>query len=77
MATIENRSRFIVTVANRDDLLKTFPHSKRADAMAYVRQLSTEYGFKPKLSRGEQQLHRPLPRGGLSRSLSPMCDYFK
>lgn len=51
MATIENRSRFTVTVANRDDLLKTFPHSKRADAMAYVRQLSTEYGFKAKLSR--------------------------
>ncbi|MFG6458387.1 site-specific integrase [Roseateles sp. BYS96W] len=51
MATIENRSRFVVTVANRDDLLKTFPHSKRADAMAYVRQLSNEQGFKPKLSR--------------------------
>jgi len=50
MASIENRSRFIVSVQHRDDLTKTFAHNRESQLKAYVAQLKTQ-GYKPKLSR--------------------------
>jgi integrase len=50
MASIENRSHYQVTVKNRDDLTKTFPHNKVEKAEAYC-QLLLSQKFKPKLSR--------------------------
>jgi integrase len=50
MASIENRSHYQVTVKNRDDLTKTFPHNQVEKAEAYC-QLLLSQKFKPKLSR--------------------------
>lgn len=50
MASIENRSRFKVTVQNRDDLTLTFTHSAIKAVKTYVEELKAK-GFKPKLSR--------------------------
>ena len=50
MASIENRSRFKVTVLNRDDLTLTFTHSALKAVKAYIEELRAK-GFKPKLSR--------------------------
>ncbi|MFN3629511.1 MAG: hypothetical protein ACK4XK_05530 [Casimicrobiaceae bacterium] len=48
MASIENKSRTQVSVKNRDDLTKLFPHDKLAAASAYVAEL-TKDGHKPSL----------------------------
>jgi integrase len=50
MASIENRSRFVVAVQNRDDLTKTFTYSALKALKAYIDKLKTQ-GFKPKASR--------------------------
>lgn len=50
MASLENRSHHQVTVKNRDDLTKTFPHNQVKKAEAYCQLLQAEK-FKPKLSR--------------------------
>jgi hypothetical protein len=50
MASIENRSRFIVTVKQRDDLRRSFPYNREAELQAYVAKLRLD-GFKPKLER--------------------------
>lgn len=50
MASIENRSRFKVTVQNRDDLTLTFTHSAVKAVKTYVEELRAK-GFKPKVSR--------------------------
>lgn len=50
MASIENRSRFKVTVQNREDLTQTFTHSAFKAVKAYVEALKSQ-GFKPKASR--------------------------
>lgn len=50
MASIENRSQYLVTVKHRDDLKQTFAHSARKKADAYVESLKGQ-GLKPKLSR--------------------------
>lgn len=50
MASIENRSRFKVSVHNRDDLTLTFTHSAVKPLKAYIEELKAK-GFKPKLSR--------------------------
>jgi hypothetical protein len=39
MASIENRSRFKVTVQNRDDLTETFTHSATEAVKAHIKQL--------------------------------------
>lgn len=49
MASIENRSRFKVSVRNRDDLTKTFTYTAKKAVQAYLRELRDQ-GFKPKLS---------------------------
>lgn len=50
MASIENRSRFVVTVQNRKNLTKTFAYNREADLKTYVAELKSN-GFKPKLTR--------------------------
>jgi len=50
MASIENRSRFLVTVKNREDLSQTFHYSAKQGLQAHLHQLKSQ-GFKPKLSR--------------------------
>ncbi|WP_417069488.1 site-specific integrase [Niveibacterium terrae] len=50
MASIENRSRFEVTVRNRDDLTQIFAHNAKKRAEAYCKSLSGQ-GLKPKLAR--------------------------
>ena len=50
MASIENRSRFVVTVQNRGDLTKTFAYTRVEELKAYIAKLK-EQDFKPKLSR--------------------------
>jgi|GEM_PF-5385147 len=51
MASIENRSRFKVTVQNRGDLSRTFIHSATEAVKAYIAELKA-MGFKPRLSPG-------------------------
>ncbi|CAM5462099.1 site-specific integrase [Eoetvoesiella caeni] len=55
MASIDNRSNYIVTVRNRDDLTRTFPYSKRSDAAAYFSEL-TGQGFKPQVQQLEDKI---------------------
>lgn len=50
MASIENRSRFKVTVQNRSDLTRTFIHSALKAVKAYIEELKAK-GLKPKVSR--------------------------
>jgi predicted transcriptional regulator len=52
MASIENRSRYTVTVKNRDDLTQEFPLSKSKANQAHIAKLR-EQDFKPKLSQTE------------------------
>ena len=54
MTSIENRSHYQVTVKNRDDLTKTFPHNKPNKADAYLRALEAQK-LKPKLVRLDDQ----------------------
>ncbi|WP_250473079.1 site-specific integrase [Caballeronia sp. GAFFF1] len=50
MASIDNRSRFIVRVQNRDDLERTFPYSNTNKVTQYVDDLKRQ-GFKPRVER--------------------------
>jgi len=50
MASIENRSRYQVSVKNRDDLTKTFAHSSKSKAEEYCQSLEAQK-LKPRLSR--------------------------
>lgn len=50
MASIENRSRFIVTVQNREDLTRTFACTRDKELKRYIAKLKAD-GYKPKLVR--------------------------
>lgn len=50
MASIENRSRFVVTVQNRADLAQTFAFNREKKLKAYLDRLKAA-GFKPKVTR--------------------------
>ncbi|MCO5119746.1 MAG: site-specific integrase [Burkholderiaceae bacterium] len=50
MASIENRSRFVVTVQNCKDLTRTFSYNREKELAAYVARLKAD-GYKPRLSR--------------------------
>lgn len=54
MASIENRSTFIVTVQNRDDLTKTFAWTREAAVKAYCAHLKAQ-GLKPRLARSNNR----------------------
>jgi len=50
MASIENRSRFVVTVQNREDLTETFAFNREVALKACIAKLKAD-GYKPKLTR--------------------------
>lgn len=50
MASIENRSHYQVTIKNRDDLTKTFPHNAKKAAEDYCESLKAQK-LKPRLAR--------------------------
>lgn len=50
MASIENRSRFVVKVLNVPALTQTFAYNREASLKAYLAELESQ-GYKPKLSR--------------------------
>jgi len=50
MASIESRSRYVVSVQNRDDLTQTFAFNRTAALKAFIADLKKQ-GYKPKLSR--------------------------
>ena len=50
MASIENRSRFVVTVQNREDLTQTFAYNRDKQLKLYIATLKAD-GYKPKLVR--------------------------
>lgn len=54
MASIENRSRFIVTVQNRDDLTQHFAYNREKALKAYIAQLRAD-DYKPRLARTNDQ----------------------
>ncbi|MFM2067258.1 MAG: hypothetical protein RLZZ584_2167, partial [Pseudomonadota bacterium] len=66
MASIENRSRFVVTVRQREDLRQTFAYNREVKLAAYVAALEAQ-GFKPKIARTQdsyairvREVGRPL-----------------
>jgi hypothetical protein len=50
MASIENRSRFVVTIQNCEHLTKTFAYNREPALKAYIAELKAD-GYKPKLTR--------------------------
>ena len=50
MASIENRSRFVVTVQNCEDLTRTFSYNREKELAAYVAHLKAG-GYKPSCPR--------------------------
>ena len=50
MASIENRSRFVVTVQKRDDLTRSFAYNREQQLKLYLAELKAN-GYKPKLHR--------------------------
>lgn len=50
MASIENRSRYIVTVKKRSALTQTFAYTREKELKAYLASLKAD-GYKPKLTR--------------------------
>ncbi|UUZ77443.1 hypothetical protein LP414_09585 [Polaromonas sp. P1(28)-13] len=54
MATIENRSRYCVSVKNRDDLTRRFPFTQESEATAY-RDSLRDKRLKPNLTQEEDQ----------------------
>ncbi|EEF27621.1 conserved hypothetical protein [Ricinus communis] len=53
MATIENRSRYVVSVKNNDEYYREFPFTNRDAATEYCAWLETEKGYKAKLKQKE------------------------
>ena len=50
MASIENRSGFVVTVPKQADVTKSFAYTREKDAKSYIAELEAA-AYKPKLSR--------------------------
>lgn len=50
MASIENRSRFVVTVQNCEHFTRTFAYNREQDLKVYIAELKAA-GYKPRLSR--------------------------
>ena len=53
VATIENRSRFVVSVKSKDEYYREFPFTNRDAADEYCAWLETEKGYKAKLKQKE------------------------
>jgi integrase len=50
MATIENRSRYVVSVKNREDLYREFPFTNLSEAKLYAKNIQAEQKLKPVLT---------------------------
>ena len=64
MASIENRSRYHVSVKNRDDLTKTFAHSSKLKADEYCNSIIRQK-LKPKLPRLDDKFIIRIRQHGL------------
>jgi hypothetical protein len=53
MATIMNRSKWTVSVKNREDLTRTFPFNESAKIRAYVAKLRKEERVEPDARQAE------------------------
>lgn len=65
MATVENRSRYCVTVKNRDDLTRRFPFTQLAKAEAY-RDSLREVNCKPRITQEGDQFFVRIRQKGYS-----------
>ena len=63
MATITNRSAFIVSVPRHSDLERSFTYDAQPDITDYVKQLR-EQGFKPAIRQLEDQMQVRIRRVG-------------
>ena len=72
MATIENRSRYIVSVKNRDDLCREFPFSKLLEAKQYAVDLGNQ-NFKPYLTQKENAFLVKITQAGY-KPVRTTCD---
>ena len=63
MATITNRSNYLVSVARHPELARNFAYSAQSDISAYVKQLG-EQGFKPVIRQLEDKLQVRIRRVG-------------
>lgn len=70
MASIENRSRYVVTVQNRDDLTKTFACTREAKLKTYIAHLKAQ-GYKAKLSRTNDKYLVRVREGGKTKQTLP------
>lgn len=79
MASIENRSRYVVSVQNRDDLTKTFAFNREAALKQYIADLKAQ-GFKPKqplTASSEQEAIDIKQRVEVERRTGLSVDYAK
>lgn len=74
MATITNRSRYVVSVKNRPDLTKEFPFSNAQRARARLEELRAE-GFKPTLTQREDTLLVRIRKKGLPKQTFKASSY--
>jgi integrase len=74
MATIENRSRFTVTVRHRADLTRAFPHTEAEQARAYLEALRGQ-GYKPVLTQGDDRLWVRIRQKGHKAFAAPASSY--
>ena len=63
MATIENRSRYTVSVKNRDDLHREFPFTQLAQAKQYAIELGKQ-NYKPYLTQKENAFLIKITQAG-------------
>ncbi|MCF8157310.1 MAG: site-specific integrase [Rhodoferax sp.] len=63
MASIENRSRFVVSVKNREDLTQTFAYNREKQLKAFIAELKAA-GYKPQLSRTDDVFAIRVRDGG-------------
>ncbi len=63
MATITNRSNFVVSVVQHPELTSSFPYNAQSAIAAHIKKLKEE-GFKPAVKQLEDKLHVRLRRVG-------------
>jgi integrase len=74
VATIENRSRYTVSVKHRPDLTREFPHDKADSAQSYLKALRHQ-GYKPALTQGEDRLWVRIRQKGHKAFSAPAASY--
>lgn len=72
MSTVENRSRFVVSVKNNNSLTKYFPYKDTDAASAYFASLAAKK-LKPRIERTEDSFHVRISQVGYPR----FCKTFK